>query len=237
MRRYKLSTFISEAVKGIYRNPLSSTVSIISLVLALLVMGTFWLLKVNIDYNLETLGDFHKIVVYLELDASEQDAENVRSKIREYIGVSDSDIEFISKEQALLNEKEKYGVEILPLRFTYGEEEYLDGVDLSLDDFYHKMIDEKLFPKTSLPSLGEAEERITQCTESGDDVLVITMSSGLSGTYNTFKMLFEDNPRVLVIDSKSCVGGERILVMEANKYRDQSLDFIKEIRSNLEASL
>ena len=125
-------------------------------------------------------------------------------------------------------EKEKYGVEILPLRFTFEDEEYEDGVDLSLDDFYHKMIEEKRFPKTSLPSLGNAEEKITKCTDDGDDVIVITMSSRLSGTYNTLKMLFEDNPRVLVVDSKSCVGGERILVMEVNKYRDQSLSFIKE---------
>ena len=126
------------------------------------------------------------------------------------------------------NEKEKYGVEILPLRFTFGDEEYIDGINLSLDDFYHKMIDEKLFPKTSLPSLGDAEEQVTKCTDAGDDVIIITMSSGISGTYNTLKMLFEDNPHVLVVDSKSCVGGERILAMEINKYRDKSLEFVSE---------
>ncbi len=102
----------------------------------------------------------------------------------------------------------------------------MDGVNLSLDDFYHKMIDENLFPKTSLPSLGDAEEKVNKCVEDGDDVLIITMSSALSGTYNTLKMLFEDNPHVLVVDSKSCVGGMRILVMEANKYREESLEFV-----------
>ena len=55
MRRYKVSTFLGEAAKGIYRNPLSSIVSVVSLVLALLVMGTFWMLKVNIDVNLDSL--------------------------------------------------------------------------------------------------------------------------------------------------------------------------------------
>ncbi len=125
-------------------------------------------------------------------------------------------------------EKGKYDVEILPLKFTFGDKEYIDGIDITLDEFYKKMIDEGLFPKTSLPSLGEAEELVNKCTEQGDDVLIITMSSGLSGTYNTLKMLFEDNPRVLVVDSKSCVGGVRILVMEANKFRDRSLEFIGE---------
>lgn len=125
------------------------------------------------------------------------------------------------------DEKGKYDVEILPLRFTFNDEEYIDGVNLSLDDFYHKMIDENLFPKTSLPSLGDAEERVNKCTQEGDDVVILSMSSALSGTYNTLKMLFVDNPRVLVVDTKSCVGGMKILAMEVNKYRDQSLEFIE----------
>ncbi len=126
------------------------------------------------------------------------------------------------------HEKEKYNIEILPLKYTFGDEEYIDGINLSLDDFYKKLIDEKMFPKTSLPSLGEAEDIVNKYTAAGDDVLILTLSSGISGTYNTFKMLFEDNPHVLVVDSKSCVGGMRILVMEINKYRDNSLEFIEQ---------
>lgn len=111
MRHYRIHTFLSEAVKGIYRNSLSSIVSIISLVLALTVMGSFWMLKVNIDENLATLGDFHKIVVYLELDATAQDAEDIRGRIKEIMKVSDDAVLFTSKEEALEMEKEKYGEE------------------------------------------------------------------------------------------------------------------------------
>lgn len=121
-------------------------------------------------------------------------------------------------------EKEQYGVEILPLHITLGDKEYLDGIDLSMDIFYKALIDEKLFPTTSLPSLGEAEERVNAYTQQGDDVIIITISSGISGTYNTLKMLFADNPKVRVIDSKSAVGGMRILVEEINRHRDESLD-------------
>ena len=125
-------------------------------------------------------------------------------------------------------EKEKLGVEILPLKIMLDEKEYLDGVDLSIDEFYDALINKNLFPKTSLPSLADAEDRVSECTQNGDDVIILTISSGISGTYNTFKMLFADNLKVRVIDSKCAVGGMRLLVHEINKYRNESLDFIEE---------
>lgn len=117
------------------------------------------------------------------------------------------------------DEKDLYGVEILPLRICLGDREYDDGVDLSMEDFYHALIDKGEFPKTSLPSLGEAQARVETYLEAGDEVLIIAISSGISGTYNTLRMLFCDQPSVVVVDSKTAVGGVRILVEEANKYR------------------
>lgn len=111
MRRYKVSTFLGEAVKGIYRNPLSSIVSVVSLVLALLVMGTFWMLKVNIDLNLNSLEDYRKIVFYMKTSATDKDVDLVRSEIKRLFNVTDDAIEFTSKEKALEMEKEKYGKE------------------------------------------------------------------------------------------------------------------------------
>lgn len=125
-------------------------------------------------------------------------------------------------------EKDRCAVEILPLHITLGDKEYLDGVDLSMDIFYKALIGDKLFPTTSLPSLGEAEDRVNAYTRQGDDVIIITISSGISGTYNTLKMLFADNPRVRVIDSKSAVGGMRILVEEINRHREESLDQLEQ---------
>ena len=126
------------------------------------------------------------------------------------------------------NEKDKYNVEILPLKINLGDKDYLDGIDLSMKDFYDALINEGLFPKTSLPSLEDAEKRVNEYTNNGDDVLIITISSGISGTYNTLKMLFSENEKVKVIDSKSAVGGIRILLGEVNKYRNESLKFIEE---------
>ena len=77
-------------------------------------------------------------------------------------------------------EKEKYGVEIIPLKILLGDKEYDDGVNLSMEEFYHQLIDNKIFPKTSLPSLAKYEDEINELTQNGDDVIIITISSKIS---------------------------------------------------------
>ncbi len=124
-------------------------------------------------------------------------------------------------------EKEKLNVDILPLKILMGETEYLDGVNLSIDEFYKIFIGEKIFPKTSLPSLEMAQNMIKKFIEMGDEVIVLPISSKISGTYSSLKMLFSEEPKVRVIDTRSAVGGIRILVEEINKYRDKSLDFVE----------
>lgn len=126
------------------------------------------------------------------------------------------------------DEREFYNVEVLPLQILLKDKTYLDGENLSMDVFYKALIKDNIFPKTSLPRLEEAEERVNQCVREGHDVIILTLSSGISGTYNALKMLFEGNPKVRVIDSKTAVGGMKILVREANKYRNETLDFVEE---------
>ena len=135
------------------------------------------------------------------------------------------------------DEKEQYGVEIIPLRYLLGETEYQDGIDLTIDEFYDKLINEKLFPKTSLPYLDELEERVTRFTNEGHDVLIISISSGISGTFNAFTTLFAENKKVRVVDSWSAVGGIKILVEEANKMKDRPLDEIVERLNNLKSRI
>ena len=73
-------------------------------------------------------------------------------------------------------EKELYNVEIIPLKILLGDKEYKDGIDLSMDEFYHQLIDNKIFPKTSLPSVVDFEDKVNAYTEVGDDVIIITIS-------------------------------------------------------------
>lgn len=125
-------------------------------------------------------------------------------------------------------EKEQYGIDILPLKLLFDEKEYLDGIDLSMEEFYQKLIEEKKFPKTALPPLEDAQNLVNGYTEQGEDVMIFTISSEISGTCNTMKMLFADNPKVRVIDCRMAVGGMRLLLEEAMKYQKESLDFVEE---------
>lgn len=125
-------------------------------------------------------------------------------------------------------DKEKCNVEIIPLRYMLGETEYEDGIGLGINEFYKTLIETKTFPKTSLPFLEPITEKVTQCTDAGDDVFIITISSKISGTYNAIRNLFVDNKKVWVIDSLSAVGGVQILVKEINKYQSESPEFVLE---------
>lgn len=130
-------------------------------------------------------------------------------------------------------EAEKYGVEIIPLIISFDGVEYLDGINLSHDEFYNKLINEKKFPKTSLPNLYELKEKVTAYTNAGDDVLILPISSGISGTYNAIRNLFLDNAKVKVVDTKYAVGGIRLIVHAVNQNKDKSLDELETIINNL----
>ena len=129
--------------------------------------------------------------------------------------------------------KEKYNVEILPIRYMLGDIEYEDGRDLTIDEFYVIFINGKHFPKTSLPNLAELEEKVNKYTAEGDEILILTISSGISGTNSAITSMFNGNEKVTVIDTLSAVGGLRILVEEINKNRDKSLNEIVAILNDI----
>ena len=125
-------------------------------------------------------------------------------------------------------EKDIYKVDILPINVQIGDDFFLDGVDLEVNDFYKRLVETKEFPKTSLPSLEMATELVEGYTSQGDEVLLITISSEISGTYQAMCMLFENNPKVTVFDSRLAVGGIRFLVQEARKFEKESMESIVE---------
>lgn len=130
------------------------------------------------------------------------------------------------------SEQEKYNVEIIPLRYLMGDKEYRDGLDESIDEFYEQLIGEKLFPKTSLPCLETLESKVKGYVEQGDEIIIITISSKISGTYNAICQLFEGVSSVHVVDSLSAVGGLRLIVEEINRNRDLP---VEEILAKVEA--
>ena len=123
-------------------------------------------------------------------------------------------------------EKDRYQVDILPIHVQMGEESFLDGVDLDINEFYERLGRTKEFPKTSLPSLEDAQNLAEHYTKAGDEVLFITISSEISGTYQALRMLFAENPKVTVFDSRLAVGGIRFLVEEARRYEQEPMEVI-----------
>lgn len=108
------------------------------------------------------------------------------------------------------------GIDMLPMIITFGDEEYMDGVNLLPTSFYEKLIESDELPKTSQISPYRFEEYFEQCTSAGDEVVLITISSKLSGTYQGAKQASEKYAdKVFVVDSMNACIGERLLCLYA----------------------
>ena len=128
----------------------------------------------------------------------------------------------------------KLGVDIIPLIVGFGDEEYLDGVDLSSKEFFEKLMTDKNHPKTSQITPYRFSERFKQLTENGDQVVCICISSKLSGTFESARQAALDyKDKVFVVDSMSATVGERILCEYALKLIEKGLP-AKEIKEELD---
>lgn len=75
------------------------------------------------------------------------------------------------------------GITVLPMKVRFGDIEYQDGVDLTTNEFYEKLIENDELSATSLVSPAAFEDEYIKSEQNGETVLVITISSKLSGTY------------------------------------------------------
>lgn len=83
-------------------------------------------------------------------------------------------------------------VTVLPMRISFGEKEYLDGVDLSHMEFYNMLIESDELPKTSLISPDSFERAYEEAVATGEKVIVITISAKLSGTFQSAVIAAQD---------------------------------------------
>ena len=120
-------------------------------------------------------------------------------------------------------EYEKLGVTCIPLRVAFGDCEYQENIDLSKDHFYELLLDGEVFPKTSQASPAVLEGIFEQVKANGEEAVYITLSSALSGTYQTAQMVAEDvgHPGNVVFDGRNATGGQRMLVEYACRLRDE----------------
>ena len=139
-------------------------------------------------------------------------------------------------------EYEALGVTCIPLRVAFGAQEYQENVDLAKDRFYELLLSSGDFPKTSQAAPAVLEEIFEQVKEAGEEAVYITLSSALSGTWQTACMIREDVQYEgnYVFDGKNATGGQRMLVEYACRLRDagktgaQIVAGLEEIRDRIE---
>ncbi len=115
-------------------------------------------------------------------------------------------------------------VEIVPLTVRFGEEEYLDGVDLSRDEFYSKLETGSILPSTSQAAPPLFEKVYAKIRERGQEGLVIAVASQFSGTCQSACIAAEDYPEIRVIDSGSVAVGAGILAEYAIRCADSGMN-------------
>lgn len=135
----------------------------------------------------------------------------------------------LTKEQA-----DALKLDYMPLKTLFGEEEYLDGITITHEEFYEKLIECGTIPTTSQIPPYDFEQKYKEIKESGDTAVVITLSSLLSGTYQSAAIALDGyEDCICLVDSLNVSVGEQILVHYAVRLRDQGLS-AKEIAAELD---
>ena len=131
-------------------------------------------------------------------------------------------------------EARELGIEILPIKTIFGETEYRDGIDFTHEEFFEKLIEPDILTTTSQISPFEYEQKYEEIKKDGDQAIVITLSSKLSGCFQSANIAAEDYEGIVFpVDSLSVTAGERILIEYAVRLREQGLQ-IQEIIEKLE---
>lgn len=115
-------------------------------------------------------------------------------------------------------------VTVLPMTIRFGDTEYQDGVNMTQRQFYEKLIESDELPATSLIPPASFEAAFQDAVDNGEKVVAITISSNLSGTYQSATLSAAEYPDdVFVIDSKSVAVGEHLLVLHALELAKEGL--------------
>ncbi|MCX6004144.1 MAG: DegV family protein [Chloroflexi bacterium] len=105
---------------------------------------------------------------------------------------------------------EKYGISIVPLNVLFGTESLRDGPDITPEQFYKRLVVDKLHPTTSAPAPGTFSELYTKLSKETDEIVVLTISSKISATYESAlqaKELVGNICKIEVVDSLLTCGG------------------------------
>jgi DegV family protein with EDD domain len=125
-----------------------------------------------------------------------------------------------------LDELERLGIQMVPVRLSFGDREYLDGVSLTAADFYRMLAEEPEAPLTSQPPAQDFSRTYSLLTSHGYDVVSVGLSEHLSGTIAAARQAASrvEEGNVRVIDSLNATTGQGLLAMAAAEAAMEGLD-------------
>ncbi|HLF24841.1 MAG TPA: DegV family protein [Anaerolineae bacterium] len=111
----------------------------------------------------------------------------------------------------------QHGIDLVSQVVMFGAETLRDGVDITNEVFLQRLKMSKEFPTTSQPPVGDFVEVFKRQLDAGHEILCITVSSLLSGTYNSAAQAKEQlgSDRITLVDSRHVATAEALLVLEA----------------------
>ena len=134
MRRYSITYFIGQSIKGLWRNGVMSTASIMVLMSCLVVLGSFSLLLYNINHNLDNLGILNEIVIFISKDKTEQEVQAIYEQVSSLDNVKS--VKHVTKYE--IYEEERNNFDSLPAFFELmdqkGDNPYPDTFYVTYED-------------------------------------------------------------------------------------------------------
>ncbi|MFC1959019.1 DegV family protein [Chloroflexota bacterium] len=113
---------------------------------------------------------------------------------------------------------EALGITVVPVYVRFGDEIYRDGVDISNDDLYRRLITSSVYPSTSQPTPQDFATVYSDCSKQVDGIISVHVSDKVSGTYNSAlqgKKMTKGECQIEVIDSSFTSVGLSLIVMAA----------------------
>ena len=116
-----------------------------------------------------------------------------------------------------LDVAKQHDVTVIPLQVSFGQETYRDGVDLTSEQFYSKLVQADRLPTTSQPPVGEFLDAYRELTAGGDEIISIHMTGKWTGTVDTARSAAAALPdaRIHVVDSQFTALALEMMVRKA----------------------
>ncbi len=124
---------------------------------------------------------------------------------------------------------------ILRMKIVLGDETFNDFIEITASDFYQRLKDDTtLVPSSSMPSIGELFEMLEKLEkEKYEDVIITTISSELSGTYNVCLMAknqYEGKMNIHIVDTRNAAITEGFLTLEALRLVEENVNAIEIVK-------